>query len=147
MKFNLIKRSFAATLFLSMLTSTSSAIAYKPISDWKANASEPRYCCSLVLQGYKIRCPMKCPDRRTFQDSTTNPQSFIHLAYDPDARDAKAQEHAIVRVHDRAVQKAIEAGRDSLRNIGSPSGAINDAGRALVRECASCHIGGRKSDL
>jgi len=34
-----------------------------------------------------------------------------------------------------------------LRNIGSPSGAINDAGRALVRECASCHIGGRKSDL
>jgi hypothetical protein len=69
MNFNLIKRSFAATLLLSMLTSTGSALAYKPIPDLKPNPSKIARPISCTCQGRYVPpklCPMiHCPDLKS----------------------------------------------------------------------------------
>lgn len=69
MNFNLIKRSFAATLILSMLTSTGSALAYKPIPDGKPNPSKIARPISCTCQGRYVPprlCPMiYCPDLKS----------------------------------------------------------------------------------
>ncbi|AFZ24334.1 hypothetical protein Cylst_2095 [Cylindrospermum stagnale PCC 7417] len=74
------------------------------------------------------------------------------FAYDPVEREAKAQERAQERANrdknlvdhivGRGLQTSVDAVKKSLREVGSPGGAIFDGGRSVVRECASCHFGG-----
>ena len=66
MNFALLKRSFATTLLLSIITSTGSAYAYKPIPDWGTNPSKPTKPISCTCNGKPVPprlCPMiHCPD-------------------------------------------------------------------------------------
>lgn len=66
MNFALLKRSFATTLLLSIITSTGSAYAYKPIPDGGTNPSNPIRPISCTCNSKPIPprlCPLiYCPD-------------------------------------------------------------------------------------
>ncbi|WP_271254395.1 hypothetical protein [Pseudanabaena sp. Chao 1811] len=66
MNFALLKSSFATTLLLSIITSTGSAYAYKPIPDWETNPRKPAKPISCTCNGNPVPpklCPMiHCPD-------------------------------------------------------------------------------------
>ena len=69
MNLNLVRRSFAATLLFSIVSSTGSAFAYKPIPDWKPNPSKIARPISCTCQGRYVPprlCPMiYCPDLKS----------------------------------------------------------------------------------
>jgi hypothetical protein len=69
------------------------------------------------------------------------------FAFDPLEREAKAQERENnAKEHvDRALETGIDTAREVLRRTGNPNEAITEAGKAVVRQCTSCHDPGPSS--
>jgi len=68
-------------------------------------------------------------------------------AYDPLEREAKAQarENSAKGHVDRALDTGSNVTREFLRSSGDPREAIKEAGKAVVRQCMSCHDPGSSS--
>lgn len=144
------------------IASTSQSFSYKPLQEVACGCPQPPGWEGRIGSAYRpsIYCPdtsslvkpvkRTCPDfHRTSQGPTTDLlQGAVRLAYDPIEREAKAQERATnsrandpISHTDRAARTAIDSGRDTLGRTGSPKEALNEAGRAVIRECMSCHFG------
>lgn len=67
MNFTLIKRSFVTTLLLSIITSTGSAFAYKPIQDWYPKPPKPTKPLKCSCNGKPVP-PRLCPIIRCFDE-------------------------------------------------------------------------------
>ena len=93
MNFNLIKCSFATALLFSIISSTGSAFAYKPIQDRYPNPNLKTCSCPQPPSWEtKIKKPIYCPDRYCPDFKTSSLQTILQIIEIPEPVTDKTNE-------------------------------------------------------
>ncbi|MDM9380138.1 hypothetical protein QUB80_05420 [Chlorogloeopsis sp. ULAP01] len=140
--------SAASTSLMSQagIAATSQLLSYKPLPPIVCGCPQPPAWEGRIKSVYRPRiyCPdssplvstvkRTCPDfRKAFQSYTTDPKSSVHLAYDPEAREAaRVEREARDRGHSpKEALDAVGKGIDTGEMLGGMAAGAAIGGRIL----------------